>query len=133
MILNKAKEIINRGQNDSFLIFDPAVITKRINLWNEYLPEIDIFYAVKSNPDPVILKKMIATKNHFDCASMGEIEKVLELGCSPKNIIYANPAKSIESIVYAKQKGINLMTFDCIEEAIKMKDNNTHAEAVLRI
>ena len=64
---------------------------------------------------------------------MGEIEKVLEYGALPKNIVYANPVKKIEHILFAKQKGVNLMTFDCSEEAIKMKKYNDHAEGVLRI
>lgn len=69
----------------------------------------------------------------FDCASKGEIQKVIELGGKTKNIIYANPCKKIEHILFAKEKGVNMMTFDSEEEAIKMKQNFPDAQAVMRI
>ena len=104
-----------------------------MKLWNKYLPEVDMFYAIKSNQDPIIVKKMIDAGHGFDCASKGEIEKVLEFGGKPESIIYANPVKKIEHILFAKDKGVNLMTFDSSEEAIKMKKYNEKAEGVLRI
>lgn len=76
---------------------------------------------------------MISIGASFDCASPGEIEKVLSLGGLASNIIYANPVKKVEHILYAKEKGVNMMTFDCSEEAIKMKKHYPEVQAVLRI
>lgn len=96
-------------------------------MWNQYLPEVEMFYAIKANPDPVIINKMVSNGHGFDCASMGEIESVLKSGQDPKKIIYANPVKKIEHIIYAKERGVHLMTFDSSEEAIKIKKYNPDA------
>jgi len=129
----KAREVIDRGQKDAFFIYNPESIVERVRLWRELLPEVELFYAVKSNSDEIIVQKMLSLGCKFDCASKAEIEKVLQLGGSPSDIIFANPVKKNEHIQYAKEKGVNIMTFDCSEEAIKMKSENADAEALLRI
>ena len=64
---------------------------------------VEPFYAMKCNPDPVIVRLLATLGCGFDCATMGEINHVLnelgpELSFKPKNLhvenlIYANPAK----------------------------------------
>ena len=61
--------------------------------WNELLPSITPFYAVKCNPDPVLLQTLASLGAGFDCASKQEIVTVLSLGVDPSRIIYANPCK----------------------------------------
>lgn len=132
-VLRKAKEVIGRGQADAFYVSEVAAVSRRLKLWKECLPDVELFYAMKANNDEAILKKIIDEGHNFDCASMNEIEKVLALGALPSNIIFAHPVKKVEHIIYAMQKGINLMTFDCVEEAAKMMRVNPKCEGVLRI
>lgn len=58
---------------------------------------------------------------NFDCASKGEINKVLSLGVHPERIIFANPAKSASHIRYAAAVGVTTMTFDSETELHKVK------------
>jgi ornithine decarboxylase len=58
---------------------------------------------------------------------------VLNLGAKASQIIYANPCKGDEHILFAKEKGVNLMTFDSAEEALNIKRLHPKAEVVLRI
>lgn len=61
---------------------------------------VEPFYAVKCNPDPVIVRLLAALGCGFDCATKGEIDLVLNglgedlsfsaLGLTDK-IVYANP------------------------------------------
>ena len=37
--------------------------------WVEVLPAVEPFYAIKSNPDPALLKMLGALGTGFDCAS----------------------------------------------------------------
>ena len=46
---------------------------------------------------------------------------MLNLGAKASQIIYANPCKGDEHILFAKEKGVNLMTFDSAEEALNIK------------
>jgi ornithine decarboxylase len=89
----KALEIIKSGQTEAFAIFNVSSIAARVALWRKLLPMVDIFYAIKANPDEGILRKCLDNKTSFDCASKGEIETMIRLGASPKDIIFAHPAK----------------------------------------
>jgi len=64
---------------------------------------------------------------------LDEIKAVLFLGCEPKNIIFANPFKTEESLIYARQQGVKLITFDCEEEVVNISKIFPEAELVLRI
>lgn len=88
-----AIKIIKEGQKNCFYIFDPKAVSDRITLWESQLPEVEMFYAVKANQDPVIIKKVIERGHGFDCASIGEINKVMGFGCPAEKIIYAHPVK----------------------------------------
>lgn len=42
-------------------------------------------------------------------------------GIPPERIVYANPIKQISYIQYAAEMGVELMTFDCEAELLKVK------------
>lgn len=42
----------------------------------------------------------------------GEIQYVLKAGCTPDRIIFANPNITTRGLKYAKQVGVDLLTFD---------------------
>lgn len=69
----------------------------------------------------------------FDCATVAEIDYVLKLGAKPEDIIFAHPVKLERSIMFAKEKGVKVMTFDCVEEVTKIHSVYPEAELVLRI
>ena len=69
----------------------------------------------------------------FDCASIGEIKKVLELGVDPSRIIYANPAKHPGHLRDAYAFGVTQTVFDNEDELLKIKKLAPHAEVFLRI
>ena len=46
----------------------------------EYMPRVKVFYAIKANPHPEILRTMIDLGSSFDVASAGEIRALSEMG-----------------------------------------------------
>lgn len=44
------------------------------------------FYAIKCNTDPQVLRTLLPLCSGFDCASMGEISTMLDLGVSPDKV-----------------------------------------------
>lgn len=80
------------------------------------------FLAVKANDHLPVIKTLASLGASFDCASMGEIQKVLSLGIEPEKIIFANPAKFPSHIEYAKRRGVDIMTFDNEVELFKIKN-----------
>jgi ornithine decarboxylase len=102
-LYHMAKRIIDAGEKDSFYLMDPSSALRRLDLWNQLLPNFHVHYAVKTNPSPLILKSLMQRGVGFDCASKREIQSIVEMGCDPSRIIYANPSKCPEHIRYAKE------------------------------
>ena len=133
-LTNFIKSKIEEFSDDSFYILDLAKVAKKFQQWKDNFPKTDLFYAVKCNADPNIIKFCANLGCGFDCASMGEITQILELTkINPDKIIYAHPCKNIELLKQAKEIGITKYTFDSVEELEKMKKYHPEADLVLRI
>jgi ornithine decarboxylase len=118
---------------DPFLIVNLGEIIRQYQKWMTHLPYIKPYYAVKCNPDLVILKLLYNLGCNFDCASKNEISKIMNLGTDPERIIFANPCKMISQIKYARAHDIDLVVFDDENELYKIKMFHTNARLVLRI
>lgn len=126
-------EMIPKAETDAFFVADLGVIVKQYQKWVTALPDIQPYYAIKCNPSIGMLKTLESLGSSFDCASKGEIELVLGLGVDPSRIIYANPCKQISALKYAREQGVNLMTFDNVSELEKIEKYFPEARLVMRI
>ncbi|KAM3710928.1 hypothetical protein ACJW31_01G069200 [Castanea mollissima] len=97
------------------------------------LPKVQPYHAVKCNPNLNFLGAMAALGTNFDCVSQAEIESILSLGVSPDEIIFANPCKARSHIKYAASVGVNLTTFDSIDEIKKMQKWHPKCDLIIRI
>jgi len=123
----------DEDNEDPFFVCDIGQIVRQHVKWITNLPRIEPFYAVKCNGDPLLLKTLVSMGTGFDCASKGEIMKMLAYGVPPNKIIYANPCKQSSQIRFAAEKGIEMMTFDNVDELIKVKKYHPNAKMVLRV
>ncbi|KAM0119473.1 hypothetical protein ACP6JC_003807 [Aspergillus fumigatus] len=89
--------------------------------------------AVKCNPDPNLLRLLANLGTGFDCASIEELRTVLSLGVDPCRIIFANPCKSVSSLVFAARTGVTRTTFDNLDELDNIRTFLPNAELVLRL
>lgn len=78
-ILDVIQTLLNRIQNQDsgFFILDISCVIGQYAKWVTHLPRVKPFYAVKSNPNPVLLKTLSIFGCGFDCASRNEIQAVL--------------------------------------------------------
>jgi len=134
-------------ENASFFVTDLNAVVKQFRQWKEELPMVDPFYAVKCNPDPEILRLLASMGCNFDCATMGEIDLVLNglgsncftEGFSPAHsIVYANPAKMPQMLQFAQSSGVRMTVFDGEDElykiaAIQAKISNHKFQLLLRL
>uniref|UniRef100_A0AC34QWY7 Ornithine decarboxylase n=1 Tax=Panagrolaimus sp. JU765 TaxID=591449 RepID=A0AC34QWY7_9BILA len=112
-----------KNDDEPFLIMNLTILVEKFFEWKKNLPRILPCYAVKCNDDPMILKTLANLGCGFDCASKNEINKIMKLGIvGPEKIIYANPCKTKSFIVHADQVGVHRMTFDNVEELVKVKE-----------
>jgi ornithine decarboxylase len=95
-----------------------------VALWRTHLPSIQPFYAVKSNPNPVLLKWMQPLGLKADCASPGEMRTVLAAGFQPSDILYANTMKAPADLQGALALGVRRTTTDSVEGVEQLADSN---------
>ena len=123
----------NNQSEDPFFIVNLGDIVRQYQKWITHLPNIKPFYAVKCNPDVLILKLLATLGCNFDCASKNEIAKVLDLGVSPNRIVFANPCKMGSMIKYSQTRDISLTTVDSEYELYKIKLYHPDVGLLLRI
>jgi ornithine decarboxylase len=102
------------------LVVDLDIISANFCSFRQSLPDTDIFYAVKANPDPAVLGLLARLGANFDCASVREIEMALDAGATPSRISYGNTIKKEADIARAHALGVSLFAVDCIEEVEKI-------------
>lgn len=121
------------GCEDSFFVADLGIVYRQHVRWKKHLPRVDPFYAVKCNGDTKVLQLLTRLGIGFDCASQVEISKMLSLGVEPSQIVYANPCKTPSYLRFARQAGVDLMTFDNSDELCKIAQFFPRAKLLLRI
>ncbi|KAJ2391966.1 Ornithine decarboxylase [Coemansia sp. RSA 2559] len=118
---------------DAFFVADLGEVYRQFEQWSQLLPRVQPFYAVKCNPDPLVLKLLARVGAGFDCASRAEIQQALHEGVDPTNIVYAHPCKPASHLRFARDAGVALMTFDNADELVKISQLYPGARAILRI
>ncbi|PTL86454.1 MAG: ornithine decarboxylase [Candidatus Liberibacter europaeus] len=121
MITPRMFDFIGRGGiSTPFLVVDSDVIRQNMTIFHQVMSGIDIYYAVKANPDRAILECLGSMQSCFDCASIREIDMVLSSGISFDRISYGNTVKKEADIAYAYAKGVRLFAVDSFEEVAKI-------------
>lgn len=126
-------DALAQERDQPFFVCDLGNAERQLLRWRDAMPDIEAFYAVKCNPDPVLIRHLASLGSGFDCASKAEIVSCLDAGVAPENIIFANPIKSLPDIEFARSVGVKTMTFDNEDELVKVQSLFPEARMVLRI
>lgn len=71
-------------------------------------PRVRLAYAVKANPHPNLLACFASLGASFDCASIGELERVEALGLPPGRTFFAGPGKREAELRKALTMGVRV-------------------------
>ena len=124
--------LFTRSQGAFFTASRQRFQTQR-DLWKQQLPDITPYYAVKCNPDPRLIGWHKEGGGAFDCASAREIELVCGNKKADESILFANPCKTAQDIQVARQKGVQWVTADSVEELQKMYLSIYRPSVLLRV
>ncbi|MCO6386571.1 MAG: ornithine/lysine decarboxylase [Aliihoeflea sp.] len=102
------------------LVVDLDVVADNFHAFEKALPDSKIYYAVKANPAPEILRMLAGLGSSFDTASVAEIEMALDAGATPDRISFGNTIKKERDIARAFELGIDLYAVDSVEEVEKV-------------
>ncbi|UCF98669.1 MAG: type III PLP-dependent enzyme [Spirochaetaceae bacterium] len=124
------------------IVVDHEALRRNYQTFRQLLPRVQIYYAVKANPDPAILETFYHLGASFDVASLSEfhlvhknIEKLPDADRQQfiwGKIIYANPIKAIATLKELDRYK-PLVTYDNPEEVQKVRQHAPHAGLVLRV
>ena len=103
-----------------YLVIDLEVVEANYRALSAALDGVVVFYAVKANPAPEILRRLAELGASFDTASLGEIEQVLAAGADPARISYGNTIKKEVDVAAAYARGVRLFAFDSAAELAKI-------------
>jgi len=121
----------------SVSVVSPFRIEAQWSAWKDKFPDILPYYAVKCNPEPILLRKLIQLGVNFDCASLREVydvkKRVSEQNMIPPHIIYAHPLKSTNDIETIGSMGIDITVVDSLEECDKLFDSKWKGKAFIRV
>lgn len=125
-------------EEGAFYGVDLGAVASRLWEFHAALPRVRPHFAVKCNPDPVVVSLLAALGASFDCASEPEIAMVAAtLGGDPAavrdRVVYANPCKAASHVAFARSVGVALTTFDNADELVKMAAVAPEARLLLRI
>jgi ornithine decarboxylase len=115
------------------LVVDLEVVRANYNTFARALPDSRVFYAVKANPAPEVLKLLADLGSSFDCASVAEIDMALAAGATPDRISFGNTIKKERDVAAAYARGIRLFAVDCVEEVEKIARAAPGARVFCRI
>ena len=110
----------NRREDGPCVVVDLDVVRDNYRRFARSLPDTRVFYAVKANPAPEILRLLTLMGSCFDAASVHEMEMVLAAGATADRISYGNTIKKERDIARAFELGVRLFAVDCVAEVEKI-------------
>jgi ornithine decarboxylase len=138
----KLMQRLARTHGTPLVVVDHKLLRENYAQFRKYLPRVQVYYAVKANNDPAIVKTFYEAGASFDVASVAEFHTVHALikhlparqrqDFIWDRIIYANPIKAIETLQELDPYK-PLVTYDNHEEVIKIARYAPHSGLVLRL
>lgn len=128
-----AKQLEKLEFETPFTALDLKIIKNNVGLLNKLLPDVDIYYATKSNSDDRLINCLESLVKGFEIASAGELSLLRSLGVESQRIIYSNPVKVPAHIRAAHDEGVQYYAFDSLDEVKKIAELAPGAKVYLRL
>ena len=142
MLSKSLLQKLARKHGTPLFVIDHDELRKNYRQFRKYLPRVQVYFAVKANSDPAIVRTLFKEGSSFDVASMPEFkivhENIKHLSAKKRQewiwdkIIYANPTKPADTLEKLNQYK-PLVTFDSFEEIKKIKKYAPNAGLALRL
>jgi len=132
--MNKLEQYIRANDFDvPTLVLDIDQVESNYAELKAGMPAANIHYAVKANPHPAILRRLVKLGCRFDAASTQEIQMCLDAGATAADISYGNTIKRVQDIAWAWSQGIRLFSADSEEELDKLSRHAPGCQVFIRL
>ena len=116
-----------------YLCMDLARVERAYRELRTALPEADVHYAMKCNPDPRILRTLAGAGASFEIASAGELSELIAVGVRPPDVLFSNPVKFPDHVRMAYAAGVWRFAFDSDAELDKIAEHAPGSAVYVRL
>jgi len=118
-----------------YFLFDKGRIVHNVLFFKHKLNlrDEDIYFSVKANNHPEILKELKILGTGFDMASLSELQTIVNQDIDGENVIFTNPVKIPKHISIANKFNVNKFTFDTYGELNKISKNAPFSKVFARL
>jgi ornithine decarboxylase len=102
------------------LVIDFSIIDQTYDRFVKAFPGGKVFYAVKANASMDILRLVADRGGGFEIASVAELDRSLDAGAAPGQIICSNPIKNLFFLEQMHAYGVYAMVVDSTYEVEKV-------------
>ncbi len=128
----KAKKLVAK-HGSPLLVMSESRIKNNYNTLKRILDGITVHYPLKTAGHKGILNILRNLGAHFDVASFGEIQSLLDLGVDATKMLYSNPVRSSQDTARAYNVGVETFVYDndaCLQV---MSRYAAEADVMLRV
>ena len=116
-------------------VIDLDTAAERLADWQAAFPDSLIAYAVKANPDPQLLRRLVTDGAGCEVVSAVELALAHRAGCSPERIVMNGVGKRDEELHLALGAGvlINAESLDELDRLLALARDHADARIGLRL
>ena len=116
-----------------YLSMDLSRVSLAYRRLTSAMPDVQMHYAMKCNPDSTVLRHIASLGAGFEVASFTEIGMLLDSGISTEHVIFSNPVKAERHIAQASAAGVWRFAVDSPGELAKVATHAPGAAVYLRL
>lgn len=103
-----------------FFLVSKRRLTENFRLFQEAFPGATVHYAIKANPEPMVLLTLASEGSAFEVASAFELDLLEALDTPPSRIVYGSSVKPMAHIQKAYEYGVDRFAVDSLSELDKI-------------
>jgi diaminopimelate decarboxylase len=104
-------------------VYSAARLRQRLQSLRDALTDrFDVFFSVKANPNPAVLKIFVEAGTGLEIASAGEYIRARRAGAPADRILFAGPGKTVEELDYVIANGIGEIHIESFEEIDRLAE-----------
>lgn len=115
------------------LVLDFDIISQTYDRFLKSFRSGQIFYAMKANANPDVIRLVVEKGGGLEIASLAELERSLEAGATGPQIICSNPIKSPEFLRRMQAAGVYAVVVDSTYEVEKVAQHAPGMRVYVRL
>jgi diaminopimelate decarboxylase len=120
-----------------FFVYDRSALDRQLDMLRTQIPDFEIYYSVKANPNLAILRHFVLRGCGLEIASAGELMQALAAGCPAERIFFAGPGKTDSELELALSSNIGEIHIESAREAMRIaaicKRSGIRARVAIRV